>query len=293
MRDKILLLLARLIVFLRDQFLRVFRSPPVLWVRRRTTAFDQFVFDATRVYFQTWFRQDNSWPPPRPWVLLKGFRARRRALLKRLREVAARMSVSIHVVSAARLGKNILGEYVHGGVAPHINLLDVRQDDPWVLAHELGHHFAITFRDDKREAAADEEARKLVAAASDPSLQRLSHVRLLATGYRWTSSSRTPSTLLGLFALGASFAWVNSWWSSITINVAIFYSFLSLMTGFGSTLVRVDPESPPQQKTRPPSKYEVRLTKLRNLAQDPRTNSNERDSALAEIRRMQTRRNAS
>jgi hypothetical protein len=56
------------------------------------------------------------------------------------------------------------GHYTNYGFR-YIYILEKFKDDPWVLAHELGHHFAIKNEDDYSEVGADRKGKGLVKDA--------------------------------------------------------------------------------------------------------------------------------
>ncbi len=265
------------------------------------TAFDQFIFDAVRLWVALWIEQPKKWPPPHlRWIVR--LRKQRLALTQRLREIADKMSVSVRVVGAAQLGKNVLGCYSYGSSLPQINLLDVRQDDPWVLAHELGHHFAITFRGDTRERAADEEGRKLVemaAGVESPWMRLLAEERLPANGCIRYDLWSGPSTILSLFLIGAALSIAKVSFGSSVMLLAFFKVYTFWLFNMARTQKHVDPlftrsrygsvsyYHPPDRTV---SKSEIRLEKLRRLRDDSAASPGERSNAAAEIARMHSRR---
>lgn len=300
-RLKIVAFVATVVVFRfgRRQVLRVWRCGFVVRVRRRMEAFDQFIFDAVRLWLQLWGEQSKKWPPPHPRWIVRLYR-QRRALLKRLREVADKMSVPVRIVGAAQLGKNVLGCYSHGGVLPQISLLDVRQDDPWVLAHELGHHFAITFKGDTRERAADEEARKLVdeAVGIDSSWMRLlAEERLPANGCIRFDLWGGPSIILSLFLVGAVLSVARVSHGGNLMLISFFNLWAFYLFNIGRIQKRVDPLFSQSRHVAyyhapsAPTKSEIRLEKLRRLRDDPSASRGERQNAATEIARMHSRRN--
>lgn len=97
-------------------------------------------------------------------------------LLAALRADASRRSLSVTVRTRVEMfykGRECAGQYrcalrprwgINGGFRfeREIFIHEDWRDDPWVLAHEMGHHVAITEYGDQSEAAAYVEARRLV-----------------------------------------------------------------------------------------------------------------------------------
>lgn len=102
------------------------------------------------------------------------FEAASRLLLARLWQFAERKGVPIFVLPEEEMwhwrrgSPGAAGTHTTIGSFHVIRILDRYRDSPTVLAHELGHHIAITYRGDHTEEGADYEAVRLICLVTTP-----------------------------------------------------------------------------------------------------------------------------
>ncbi len=103
--------------------------------------------------------------------LLAGVRIRDDVLAAAMEKIAQSEGVPVQYVSSEEMKRmqseyglnyKVAGLYVYEGSEERIFIDENYRNRYFVLAHELGHHFAVQFEHDKSQERADEIARELI-----------------------------------------------------------------------------------------------------------------------------------